>query len=366
MTKRKAFMTVWVVTLITGCSGKPAEVVSAPRPIAWVDVVNADEGAIRHTPAIIQSKNRAELAFQVPGRVDKVNVRVGDQVDDNAVLALLNDDTFRLALAQTRAELTQANAAYVEAQAEFERDADLIKDGAISETEYERSRARLDTARGSVNVLTAAVGIAQENLDRTQLRAPYAGEITFRQIEPAQQVPVGQTVLGIQIDSVLEATMTVPEDWINRLSMGSQHNVTLRTLPGVVVEGRITEIGRDARANNAYPITLELDNPPETVRSGMSAEVTLIGSSNSNGESVVIPVTAFASGVDQNNYVFVYDSKASVVRQRVVELGDIVAEGIVVTSGLQIGDRIAAKGVTFLNDGQAVSLMNVGPQQFLQ
>ena len=366
MNKRGSIFAVLAITLMTACGGEPEQTTSVPRPIVWIDVTQADGGAVRHTPAVIQSKNRADLAFQVPGRVGEVNVSVGDRVENNAVLASLDDDAFRLALAQSRAELAQANAALVEAQAEFERDADLIKDGAISETEFDRSRARLDTARGSVDVLTAAVGIAQENLDHTQLRAPYAGEITMRQVEPAQQVPVGQTVLGIQIDSVLEATLTVPEDWINRLSMQSRHKLTLRTLPGVIVEGHITEIGRDARANNAYPITLELDNPPDTVRSGMSAEVTLIGSSETNSGAVVIPVTAFASGKDQINYVFVYDSGAGVVRQRTVELGEIVANGITVRSGLQAGERIAAKGVTFLSDGQAVALMDVGPQQFLQ
>ena len=88
--------------------------------------------------------------------------------------------------------------------------------------------------------------------------------------------------------------------------------------------------------------------------------------SNANSNDVLIPLTAFVSGSDENSYVFVVDDGGGVVHRRSVRLGEIVANGITVTKGLLAGERVAAKGVAYLGDGQSVTLMNMGPERFLQ
>lgn len=361
------FSSAVLTVLLVGCGGSESKIAEVPRPISWVDVEHMNAAATRTIPAVVRSKDRADLAFQVPGRVARVNVGVGDSVEKDAILSTLDDQTYRFTLDQRNAELAQANAGFVEAELEFARDEDLVQDGAISQTQFESAKAKLDTAKGRVSLLRAAVGIARENLEFTKLVAPYAGEITVRSVEPAQQVQVGQTVLGIQVEAVLEASLTVPEDWINQIKLASVYELTLPALPRLVISARLTEIGYNASVNNAYPLTLELLDPPITVRSGMSAEVTLRESvSNSNSKNVRIPLTAFMSGAGAEHFVFVVNSEKGLVNRRSVEIGEIVDGGIAVVAGLDHGERIAAKGLPYLTDGQRVTLLDVGPQRFLQ
>ena len=123
----------------------------------------------------------------------------------------------------------------------------------------------------------------------------------------------------------------------------------------VVVAGGVAGVG------NVYPIKITLDESPEVLRAGMTAEVGLItpGGAGEN-EGLLVPVAAFRPGdAPQRGSVFLFDE--GVVRMVPVSVLSVRDNDAVIT-GVEPGSRVIVAGVAFLTDGQRVKLMTPAPR----
>ena len=140
---------------LAGCGEEVAAPPSAPRPIAWTEVVPAEDGTIRTLSGVVRAIQRAPLSFEVAGRIDTLGVDIGDHFDAGIVLASLDPRTFELELAERTSELAEAEATEAEAASEYERQRRLFRSGWVSEAAYDRALAALETARSRVRRLEA-------------------------------------------------------------------------------------------------------------------------------------------------------------------------------------------------------------------
>ncbi len=352
-----------------GCSAdsrvdEPDAASGSDRPIVWAEVESAHSGTSRRIAGVVRSVERAPLSFEVSGRVEAVHVGVGDAFESGDVLAELDDRTFRLTLAQRRAELSEARANLALAKADYRRAKRLLGRGAISQAKYDAAESGFETARSRVEVAVSRVDLAREDLADAKLHAPYDGAVAARLIEPAQRVRAGATAVEVQsMGDGLEVHVVVPESLVSALALGSEHRVTLPEVEGEVLTGSVTEVGVDAEYRSAYPVTLELSDPPESVRAGMTAEVRLrLG--DTGPERVAIPATAFLAGDGEREFAFVFDERSHTLSRREIDVSDVSGGQAIVASGLERGEIVASKGVAFLSDGQRVTRVGVGVKRY--
>ena len=123
-------------------------------------------------------------------------------------------------------------------------------------------------------------------------------------------------------------------------------------------EAVVTEVSQAAGDNNSFPVKLTILADSTRIRAGLTTEVTLMLGGEEDRNGYLVPLAALVPGSNElPDSVFVYDPATSTVRQTVIEQGGIRDDNIVVKSGVQPGDIIAAAGVSFLRDGQKVRLM---------
>ncbi len=108
---------------------------------------------------------------------------------------------------------------------------------------------------------------------------------------------------------------------------------------------------------NAFPVRVLIDTDNPRIRPGITAEVTLLLDEGQDETAYLIPTGALLAGADESSgFVFVFDETSSSVKQTAVTFAGVRESSVIVRSGLQTGDVIAAAGVSFLRDGQKVIL----------
>lgn len=364
----KRMAVVGLVGILPGCfepaEGPPPE--PPVRPIAWIEVTASSLEQMRRIPGTVRAAEQANLSFEVGGKVKTVQVRLGDSVRKGDLLAELDESSYQLSSAASAGELQEARAVLQEAEATFRRQSDLFQKGWVAQAALDNAQAALDRARSSVKIAEAQLDLTRKDLGDTALRAPYDGVITSREVEPSQQVSAGETILQIEGEEGLEVSVMTPETLIGSIARNDVFEVHFPVIPGVVVEGLVTEIGPRTEAANAFPTTLLIGETVPGLRAGMSAEVDFVfqgrGRTGYSGRIVRVPPTALIAGDAQETYAFVYDPDAGVVRRRAVQTENVIGNEVLISSGLDEGEIIAVAGLPYLHDGQKVSLLGVGPQ----
>ena len=382
---------VYGLALGTACEA-PAPTEPPPRPIAWTQVKPLDHAHQRILPGVVQAAESAPLAFEVGGRVTAVNVEIGERFERGDVLARLDDHRYQLAVDESRGALADARARLAEARKTLARKRELRAREVGSQAAVDQAQAAFGSVAGQVERLQARTARAEQDLADTRLVAPYAGEVLQREVEPAQQVAAGQTVFSVQGQSAgLEVAVNAPETVIDGLELGSRQRVRFPARPQLDMQATVTEIGAGATRRNAFPVMLALTDAPPTVRPGMTAEVTLSltdaladaladapadapaqaaqseqAGNGGNNAPIAIPASAFLAVAGQQRVVFVYDPDGERVNRRNVTITTIAGGQALVADGLSAGEIIATKGLSFLEDGQPVTLLGRGPRRYLQ
>jgi RND family efflux transporter MFP subunit len=358
------FLIIFASSLITfGCGKeeKPEEVI---RSIRWIKVAETSTKQVRMISGTTKPVDQTALSFAVAGTVEKVEVRLGDQVKKGQVLAELDQQPFVLGVRDSEAELSKAQANLVERRANYERYVALYESNNASKAELDEARASFDSAKSQVKAAEAQLGLARRDLRKTQLKAPYKGTISVKEIEPYVEVPAGKAIFGLDgEESGFEVSAAVPESLVINLNVGEEAEVIFAGLNNRKVPGVITELGSRSRTASTYPVTVQLQEQFPDLRSGMSVEVAFeFIPESETGEPIVtgleVPLAAILLGEEKTHFVFIYDEKSSTVKKTQVKALNIRENDVIVEPGsLKAGDIIATAGVPFLTDGQKVDLM---------
>ncbi len=313
------------------------------------------------------------VAARVPGRVVSVEYDLGDIVATDTILVKLDSREYVSKLDQARAQLAQARAAIglepldllekldpansppvrearavlVEAQQQVQRLEPLFKQGAIVANDFETAvslaavaEARYNSAVNSVRekialvqVQSALLELAEQELDDTVIPAPFPGAIQSRSVAVGTYVQVGQTLMEIAKIDCLRYRSTVPERYAKNLSVGQSVRISVgNTLYPATVSRIAPSLDLLSRS-----LTFEamVDNSDGALRGGLFAQADLI----LDDQSVALVIhpsslTRFA-GLDK-----VWKVEDGQVREAVVRLGREIEGGIEVLSGLSPGDTI--------------------------
>ena len=279
------------------------------------------------------------VSFKVPGRIVELPVEEGQQVEQGALLARLEDadatqkvrideasvrvreSDLALTLAGTREqEVRAAQQSMIDAQADldqkkldndrarqlFGKDEISAQDRDQAATALKRAEAifkaaqqryneavegsrkeDIEIARANLNQANANLGLSRVNLDYTVLRAPSAGVITVRQAELGEVVAPGSPVVTLADLDHIWLRAYIAETDLGSIHWGQEATVTTDTYPGKRYHGRISFISSSAeftpksvqtykeRVTLVYRIKIDIDNPSHELKPGMPADARL-------------------------------------------------------------------------------------------
>lgn len=272
------------------------------------------------------------LSFAVAGTIRQLNVKPGDRVSKGQLIATVDPSSLKNSYDMAHAARAQAEDAY-------QRYKQLHDKGSLPDIKWVEAQSVLQEA-------VAAENIARKNLADCNLYAPCSGVISEKYAEPGQNVGPGVPVAKLATTGNLNVKISVPEGEIADIAAGQKANIRIEALGGKTFEGRVIEKGVIADAmSRSYAVKIRIDSPSRDLLPGMVSDVRLAKPRKQDadaGREIVIPASVIQLGDDNSCFVWV-DVKGKAARRTVV-CGEFRADGVVIASGLNPGDKLIVEG----------------------
>lgn len=334
---------------------KPAETAEAATPVR---VVPAHRGPVTlslETTSAVEAERTAKVLPQTTGLLTEIRVREGDTVAAGAVLARVDERERRLAFEQAKLRLSRAEAEHTRQKLAFERD--LV-------AEYDLEKALFDR-----DLAASELETAQLELDRTEIRAPFAGRITEVLLVEGEHLNQAQHLLTVADFGTLIARLYLPERDVAGLAPGQPAVVRPESAPaGAGLRGRIREVSPVVdQATGTVKVTVAIPAAPTpgpgraggaaAVRPGSFARVVI--ETGRREDAVLAPKRALIREGNGAAHVFVVENGKAVRREVTVGAELDTAEGALIelVSGLETGAQVVVAGHTALAAGATVEVL---------
>jgi len=388
--------------------------VSQSTPVATrsVEVVEVRPIAERDSIKLIgriEPGQEVTLYFEVPGVVAELFVEEGDDVEPGAPIARLILDDYESSYSRAKAEYNAARAEWELYRAgtrqedidlaradherakarkaywndEYKRVRQLVESRAVSESEFQQvgrerdaavqeelmAKAGLEravagyrkeeiaNAAAKVEASRQAAILAERQLQKATLKAPFRGRIERRLADPGAYVNVfpmgGVPIVHLVNLEHVDAVISVPEAMLSRFGTGNEVEIASAVNPKLRGVGRVIHVGQMAdRASGTYAVRARLPNPDGRFSGGM---VVLADSRDvSPRNSIRIPVTAIRRAYGQSPYVLLVAPDSNQIVERPVELGPITANQVEIINGLSGGELLVVRGQHMVVAGDRV------------
>jgi RND family efflux transporter MFP subunit len=325
-------------------SAAPATMTVGPENI---ELVRSEQ--IATGPAIsgsLAAEREATVRAQIPGAVLSTHADEGSRVASGALLARIDDRTLRDAFLGARSGLTTAENSADVAARELQRNEKLAEAGAIAERDLEAARRANISAQSQLADAKARLSLAQKQVEDAQVRAPFAGIVSVRQVSAGDVVQPGGAMFTVIDPRSMRLEASVPANQLGEVRLGQPTSFTVHGYPGRAFEGKVVRINPSAdAATGQVRIVVSIPNEKSNLVGGLFAEGRV------NAELHKAPVVS-ASAVD------IRGVRPSVLRLRggraervEVQLGlkDEAREVYEIAAGVAVGDTLllgAAQGIT--------------------
>ncbi len=312
----------------------------APIPVKVAEATTGDIAAYISTTANLVAEADVRVLAEAEGLITDLKVEEGRKVGAGDVLAVLDHSAAEIAL--NKARLKAANA-----EMAFSRAEKTLRDGLISSEEYDRVRLEHEVARQEV-------AEAEWALQKTVIRAPFAGQVTERMITVGQHVRPGDVLFGVASFDPLIARLYLAESDVLHLAEGRAVRISLAADPSLSFRGRIRQISPVVdTATGTVKVTVEAVAPPQTVRPG--AFVTVDIERERHPAAVLLPREAVVREL-RSAHVFVASDDGTAVK-RIVELGLEEGDLIEAIDGVSAGEQVIIAGQGGLKAGTKIKVL---------
>jgi RND family efflux transporter MFP subunit len=333
--------------LLVMCScqlAQAAEVASVVTGIVEEIVI----GQVLQITGTVQSRGDVLLAATVEGELKWV-LEPGSNVAADTIVAMVDDAALRLRreeqlLLAGRADI---NSTYL--TAEVRRLTQLVETNLASETQLAEIASRRDLAEADLAIARARIAQTDEQLSRCRIVSPVGGIVAERLKQSGEYARRGEAIARVLDIDHLEVRILVPVSYLSRLQVGGLLSVEVGQ---VSFDGTVKTI---IQAGDATSQTFEaLISVPRQMAGrmldGQFAQVSV--PLNQQGKSLVVPRDAVVLR-REGNYVVLVDEN-NLARRVAVTLGEGKGNLVAVDGDLQVGDRVAVRGMERLNDGEQV------------
>ncbi len=378
---------------IIACGESPE--VSQPPSAVMAEIITIQEATIPvviEVPGSVQARDRIALSSQINGFVKDVIVREGDIVGSGQLLATLDSRDAESQKAATQATIQEARAGLAEARksaqiavsahsaakassnladATYDRYQKLFQTRSVSPQELDEVRSRKDAAAADLAGKEAMVAAAEDRLQQaearvlqataqsqrtdvllswTVIKAPAAGKVVERMVDPGSAIFPGSPLLTLESVSSPQVIASLPTRNAPLLKRGLEVGIRFAD-ESVPTAGRISEV-IPLSDPLSHTVQFKVDLPPEfTVLSGSFAKVEI----PSGTRSALLAPRSAVHEVGQLTGVFIVDS-ASIARYRLVKTAPYGSQQVEFLSGVEIGERIVADLSEQVTDGTPLEI----------
>lgn len=368
------FWLPWVLLLLVVLIGgwrwwqqqsNAAITVAITRALA-IDQAGYGQQGVLDATGYITARRQATVSSEITGKVVEVLVEEGMQVEQGQLLARLDDALLQanLELAQARwlearSNLAEVEVALVEAQTNLRRIQNLQLSQMASEQALDEAQARVGTLKArlaslqqGVEVAASNVVVQQQQLDDTQIRAPFDGIVIDKAAQPGEMIsPIsaggGFTRTGIctivDMDS-LEIEVDVSESYINRVQAGQAVEAVLNSYADWRIPAEVITIIPAADRNRAtVRVRIRLLEQDQRILPDMGVKVSFLSAEDQtqgDDEALVgvwIPATALWQE-QGHGFVYVYANEKT--QKRRVSIGVEQADRVQISAGLRAGEQV--------------------------
>ena len=350
-------LSLGIAIFATSCGDKETKATTNTTPAISVEVRTTSQNTDTDFLSVsgkIEAINSANISTRMMGYVDKIYVDMGDKVTNGQLLLSINNTDVSAKLAQVNAGITEAQAAFNNAQKDFERFTTLFNEKSASQKEldditanYEMSKARLNAAKEMKNEVNAQLSYAN-------IRAPFTGVVTNKFIKAGDMANPGMPLLEVEAPGKFQVMAMVPESEILGIQNNTKVDVLLKAL-NKTVKGNVTEISTSAKnTGGQYMVKVVLEETDANVLSGMYATVQFPVKAKESSSAILIPLEAVVENGQLSGVYTVSESNTALLRW--LRLGRTIGDDVEVLSGLSADEQYIIKSEGKLYNGANITI----------
>lgn len=393
-----------LVTIGSGCSSPEPEpeakaggVPPIPVKLQTLTLANLEDSS--EFVGNLEAKEKVIVKPEIQGQIQEIRVSSGDRVNGGDTIVLLKPDqttpqldsakeTVNVAIADRDASIEQLKIAQSQqasvqeevdlAQVNFQRAKFLLEQGAIGRFDYDRAQTDLEIKKNRLKEAKDAVQAAQTGIQQAEAKirqaklqvataavsvgfkkvsAPIAGTIGDLPVKQGDYATMGEAIATITRNDSLDLRLSVPASRAGQLRQGMTVELIAPGTGKTLERGRASFISPNIDTSlQTVLIKASFPNATGKLRDGQKVEAKIVWN---NEPGILIPTTAI-SRVGSKSFVFVVEQQTvegkpqQVVRQRLIELGNIQDASYQVIKGLEVGDSIAVSNILKLRDGATI------------
>ena len=329
------------LSLLSGCGGGHKKVMPEAEPVVSVKVLRMEQTSDTQVRSYVgEARSSLSVVLSAPysGTLEKVAVRVGDKVAVGKVVAKINSQSVRNSYDVSQALLRQAEDGY--ARVKKVHKGGGVPDIKLVEVETELAKAR------------AAAQSAKHALAECAVKSPFAGTVSDVFQHQGAQVSIATPLLRVVDEKSVEIIFPVPESEYNSVDAGGSALVDIPALGLKDILATVISKGVEAdKLSHTYDCSLFLNSSVPGLMPGMVCKVRLTGNSQ-NG--YIVPAELVQTDSNGRYVWLVNDGE---VEKRYVDVGAFLGTGVVVSRGINDGDKVISEGFQKVSTGMKVNVM---------
>ncbi|QBQ40747.1 efflux RND transporter periplasmic adaptor subunit [Sphingobacterium psychroaquaticum] len=332
-------------------------------PVSFGTVEQQIVSGLKSYPASVVPLQETEIRAEVSGYVTKIYVSDGAFVSKGQALYEIDRVRYQAAVDQAKASLAISKANLQRVEKDLQRYQTLAERDAIAKQTLDYAITDVNNQKAQVQAAQAALTAAQTDLQRSTIRAPFSGAVGISQVRTGALVSPSTSLNTVSSIDPVAVEFQISEKEIAEFAAyqagraSTEITVVLPDGTSYPAQGRISTMDRAVDpTTGTIKVRATFNNAQNILRAGMN--LTMIVKSTSSSEQLLIPFKAVQDQLGVYNVYVVNDSSRA--EQRAVELGLKVDDKVVVTSGVQAGEKIVVDGVMNVKTG--AKLVENAPQ----
>jgi RND family efflux transporter MFP subunit len=338
---KKSVMMMLAVMLASGCGEKRGETAKAPTRVTTQVVSSAVVDNAQTYVGIVEEHECTAVSFTGMGVVKRVLVSEGQAIGKGQLIAEMDDTQARNVLSGAEAQMAQANDA-------LERFKMLHDNGSLPEVQWVEIQSKVAQAKSQYEV-------AKKNLADCRLISPVSGIIGKKLVGAGETALPSQAVVTILDISSVKVKVSIPEAEISGITASTPSTINVEAAQKQVNGGRI-EKGIQADAlTHTYEVRINVQNGDRKLLPGMVANVILTPGPSllREGSDCSLPITSIQRKADGSLFVWTV-AKDSTAHRAAVTTGEIQGNRMIISSGIENGQRVVTEGYQKLSEGTKV------------
>lgn len=308
-------------------------------------------------PGELQPYNTVNLYAKINSYVKNLYVDIGSQVHQGELLATLEAPEINSQMEEAKSRIQQAKAVYYADKATYDRLYNTSKTpGTISQNDLEQARAKMQSDSANVEGARSQLKEVSANLNYLQIRAPFDGVITLRNINPGTYVGPGsgsnQPLFVLEDHKRLRLVISVPEAFTGGLSDKTHVSFTVREVQGQVFDAEVKRLaGALDEKLRSERLEVDVNNAKGNLLPNMYADVNV--PLPNRDSAFILPKTAVVTSTEKVFVITIVNNRAKWVD---VQKGLATKDQMEVFGNLHVGDQVVTTGTDEIRDGQPVKI----------